>query len=303
MSDATRQPSLVLDSDAYQSTSEGATAGPPTPERQRLAILLFALTGLSTFVAGGLGAPNRAQAMADGAMYAGAIMTILLTHELGHYLQARRYGVRASLPLFLPFLPPIGTLGALIIMREQIPSRRALYDIGISGPLAGLVPALVFTVLGIQQSVVAPIREGVGLLLGEPLLFQWLTAAIHGPIPEGSTLWIGPFGMAGWVGIFVTALNLVPIGQLDGGHVLYALMLRRAHWVASCLLLLAIGAVLIFGVWNWILMLALLIFFGPRHPPTRNDLLPLGRFRIVLGWLTLGFLIIGFTPVPLALAP
>lgn len=292
--------SLDLDAGAYRTLGDEAPVPvqpPAPPSRRRLAVLLFVLTCLTTFVAGLRGG------FWPGVWYAGAVMTILLTHELGHYFMARRYGIRASLPYFLPFLPPIGTLGALIVMRQQIPDRRALYDIGISGPLAGLVPALFFMVVGIQRATVGPLGEAGGLYFGEPLLLRWIAAAIHGPIPEGSTLWIGPLGMAGWVGIFVTALNLMPIGQLDGGHVLYALLRRRAHSVATLMLYAAIGAVVFFGLWHWTLMLLLLIWVGPKHPPTRNDYVPLGRFRVLLGWLTLAFLIIGFTPVPLSFEP
>jgi membrane-associated protease RseP (regulator of RpoE activity) len=268
-------------------------------------VLLFVLTCLTAFLAGATDRNGDAlQAWLNGLMYAGAVMTILLTHELGHYLQARRYRVDASYPFFLPFLPPIGTLGALIVMRQRIPDRKALYDIGISGPLAGLVPALFFSVVGIRRAVVEPIiLDQGGIYLGEPLLMQWLTQAFHGPIPEGHALWIGPLGMAGWVGLFVTALNLMPIGQLDGGHVLYALIRRRAHTVATGLLVAAIATVIALGMWHWVLMLTLLTWVGPRHPPTGNDYVALGRGRIILGWLTLAFVIIGFTPVPLSFEP
>ncbi len=283
----------------------GTPPAPPAPKRRRLVVLLFILTCLTAFLSG-FSAPDGDihQAWINGLMYAGAVMTILLTHELGHYIQARRYGVEASYPYFLPFLPPIGTLGAVIVMRQRIPDRKALYDIGISGPLAGLVPALICSAIGIRRADVAPIvSDQGGLYLGEPLLLQWLSHLFHGPLPEDHTLWIGPLGMAGWVGLFVTALNLMPIGQLDGGHVLYALIRRRAHVVATALLVGAIATVLALGMWHWVLMLTLLTWMGPRHPPTGNDYVALGWFRIILGWLTLAFVIIGFTPVPLSFEP
>lgn len=278
---------------------------PPAPKRLRLVVLLFILTCLTAFVAGATDRDgDMTQAWINGLMYAAAVMTILLTHELGHYLQARRYGVDASYPYFLPFLPPIGTLGAVITMRQRIPNRKALYDIGISGPLAGLVPALFFSAVGIRRADVAPIvSDQGGLYLGEPLLLQWLSQLFHGTIAEDHTLWIGPLGMAGWVGLFVTALNLIPIGQLDGGHVLYALIRRRAHVVATALLVTATATVIALGMWHWVLMLTLLTWIGPRHPPTGNDTVDLGWFRIILGWLTLAFVIIGFTPVPLSFEP
>ncbi|MEM6456730.1 MAG: site-2 protease family protein [Acidobacteriota bacterium] len=235
-----------------------------------------------------------------GPIYAACVMTILLFHEAGHYVQAQRYGVPASLPYFLPMpISPLGTFGAVIAMSPHMPHRRALFDIGISGPLAGLVPCLAFTVWGVSRAEIRPIVDGPQLVLGEPLLVQWLVHLVHGPIPEGSTVFFGPIAYAGWVGILVTALNLLPIGQLDGGHILYALLRRRAHAIAWGLMLAAMIAVVVRGLWGWSLLLVLLLVVGPRHPPTRNDALPLDRGRALLGWLTLAFFIVGFTPSPL----
>jgi membrane-associated protease RseP (regulator of RpoE activity) len=171
-----------------------------------------------------------------------------------------------------------------------------LFDIGISGPLAGLAPTLLFCVLGLYW----PKPDMSGLVLGKPLLFTWLTNLIYGPIPFGFEM-VGPLARAGLVGLFITALNLFPIGQLDGGHVLYALLRRKAHVVAT--ILLTAAAVMV--VWHidqlggWMLMIFLLAMMGPRHPPTANDDVPLGTGRIILGWLTLAFLLIGFTPTPI----
>ena len=231
-------------------------------------------------------------------MYGVAIMTILTCHEAGHFIQTRRYGVPASFPFFLPIpLPPIGTMGAVIAMDSRISDRRALFDIGITGPLAGLVPTLICCVVGLQLSVVAPQITGP-MELGEPLLFKGLGWLTFGPIPESSTIYLHPIAMAGWVGLLITALNLMPIGQLDGGHILYGLLRSRAHAVATMLLFSAMAAVLVFGLWGWTLMMCLLMLMGPKHPPTANDNAPLGRFRIALGWLTLAFVPLGFTPVP-----
>ncbi len=263
---------------------------PPTPTRRqwRIAGILFVLTLLSTFVMG-------------GPVYALAVMFMLTTHELGHYIQSRRYRVAASLPFFIPMpISPIGTMGAVIIMRERIAHTKALFDIGISGPLAGLVPSLAFTVIGVSQATIAPIpTDRATLAFGEPLLFQWIAHAFHGPIPDGQSLWLGPFGMAGWVGIFITALNLLPIGQLDGGHILYALLGRRAHTVAMGLLGAAVVAVIVSGNWGWSLAIGLLMLMGPKHPPTLDDSVPLDPGRRILGWATLAFVIIGFTPTPM----
>lgn len=252
-----------------------------------LPILLFAITCYSTWDA-------------RGPAYALAIMTTLLAHEMGHYLQARRYRVPASLPYFIPMpQSPIGTMGAVIVMQPGMGNRRTLFDIGVSGPVAGLVPALLFSIIGLQWSHVVPIaaHQG-GLMLGKPLLFKLLSYLTFGPMPAGFAIDLHPVAFAGWVGIFITALNLIPIGQLDGGHVLYALLRQRAHGVARALLVAAMLAVVVWGYWEWSLMILLLMLMGPLHPPTSNDDMPLGTGRTILGWASLLFVPIGFTPVP-----
>jgi membrane-associated protease RseP (regulator of RpoE activity) len=254
-----------------------------------LPLVLFLATCWTTYSVGGLS-------------YAAALMFILTAHELGHYFQARRYHVPASLPFFIPIpAPPLGTMGAVIAMRGNSWDRRALFDIGISGPLAGLVPALLCAYIGIRQSTIvdaaAAAAQGMSEL-GEPLVFKLLAAIAFGPLPPDKTIQLSALAYAGWVGIFITALNLMPIGQLDGGHVLYALVRRKAHLIATGLLLLAIAAVFLTQSYQWLLMLFLLVLIGPNHPPTANDKVPLGTSRIILGWATLSFVFIGFTPTP-----
>ncbi len=189
-------------------------------------------------------------------------------------------------------------MGAVIGMRGYMGNRKALFDIGISGPLAGLGPALVCSVVGLSMSRRVIVPPGVHGGLGEPLLFQWLCDFMFGVRGPGEDIILHPLAYAGWVGIFITALNLIPIGQLDGGHVLYALLRTKAHFVAQLVLLGAIVGVILTGNWGWSLMLMLLLYMGPNHPPTANDDMPLGTGRTVLGWLTLLFIIIGFTPQP-----
>ena len=223
---------------------------------------------------------------------------ILGCHEMGHYLQARRYRIQASLPFFIPMpISPIGTMGAVIAMQSRMGDRKSLFDIGISGPLAGLVPTLICCVVGLHLSEVVPVPPN-GLSLGEPLLFSWLAQWIVGPVPPGYDVMLHPIAFAGWVGLLITALNLMPIGQLDGGHVLYGLVRKKAHLVAKLLLFGALAAMIIFQFWGWMLMVFLLIFIGPEHPPTANDNVGLGPVRTVLGWATLAFIPIGFTPIP-----
>ena len=268
----------------------------PFHRRVTLPLLLFLATCFSTYSVGGL-------------TYAVPVMAILGAHEFGHYLQARRYGVPATWPLFIPFPgSPIGTMGAVIIQGAGWADRRALFDIAVSGPLAGLVLAIPALIYGIQWSTVIQIDlTKPAMYFGEPLVVQWLISIIHGPRPEGQDIVLHPVGFAGWVGVFITGLNLLPIGQLDGGHILYTLLLRRSHVVARWLLRSAVIAVVVAGsfvsasYFGWSLMLVLLVMMGSRHPPTANDYVPLGLGRTVVGWATLLFVLIGFTPAPLTI--
>ena len=264
----------------------------PSPAQGRRRVLvpamLFVATCVSTYLVGGLA-------------FSLTLMTTLTCHEMGHFLQARRYRVAASWPYFIPMpFSPIGTMGAVIGMQARMGDRKSLFDIGITGPLAGLGPALVFCYFGLSLSQVVPVTEP-SLRLGEPLIFKWLVYWMFGSLAEGQDVLLHPIAFGGWVGIFITALNLIPIGQLDGGHVLYALLPQKAHAVAKLLLLAATAAVIIGGYWGWTVMLFLLILIGPTHPPTANDHIPLGRGRIILGWLSLLFVIVGFTPTPFLL--
>jgi membrane-associated protease RseP (regulator of RpoE activity) len=216
--------------------------------------------------------------------------------------------VPASFPYFLP-LPgsPFGTLGAFIVMGPRMGHRKALFDIGITGPLAGLVPTLIFLIVGLHYSTFAepsPHQSG-SFTIGAPLLFRFLTHLLVGQPPPGQAVDVGPMAFAGWVGLLITSLNLMPIGQLDGGHVLYALLRQKANRIATLLLYSAVVVVALDfkQLYVWMLMLILLIVMGPVHPPTADDSEPLGVVRTVLGWLTLAFIIIGFTPTPLQVLP
>jgi membrane-associated protease RseP (regulator of RpoE activity) len=230
------------------------------------------------------------------------LMFILTCHEFGHYFQSRRYRVRSSLPYFIP-LPfgPFGTFGAVIAMDGDIPHSKALFDIGISGPLAGLIPTLVLLYFGIKWSYLVPITGEVDMMMGEPLLFQYVTQWIFGDIPPDMTLVLHPVAMASWAGLLLTSLNLMPFGQLDGGHVFHALLGRYAGPMSKFCFVTVLLLVIWFRLWHWSLILLLLAFIGVTHPPTANDTMPLSPFRRVLGWGTLAFILIGFTPTPLSL--
>jgi membrane-associated protease RseP (regulator of RpoE activity) len=228
-------------------------------------------------------------------------MSILLAHEMGHYLACRYYGVDATLPFFIPFPIPalslIGTLGAFIRIRSPIPHRRALFDIGIAGPIAGFVVSLPVLVLGILEAELHPTApQPAGLSFGEPLLFQWAASWVLGPVSEDMTLYIGPLGLAAWFGLLVTALNMLPIGQLDGGHVTYALLRERAAAISrigswGCVALIYFGP-------NWLVWSLLLRLLGRRHPPTLDEDLPLGRGRQLVGILGFVMFAVCFVPDP-----
>lgn len=271
---------------------------PPRLRIPVLPVMLFLITCFTTYKVGLVEFKTPGLAMT----YVLALLGTLLCHEFGHFLQARRYRVPASFPMFIPMpIGPIGTMGAVIAMRGHMGNRKALFDIGISGPLAGLGPALACCVVGLYLSRVVEIPKDpteLGANVGMPLLFAWIEHWFFGPLPPGHALHFHPLAYAGWVGVFITALNLIPISQLDGGHVLYALLREKSHIVAWTILGAAFVAVVLTGRYEWSLMLFLLIMIGPSHPPTANDNMELGTGRIILGWLTLCFVIIGFTPTP-----
>ena len=195
-------------------------------------VFLFFAACASTWYIGGqtaTGFDNTA-----GLTYSAAVMGILLAHELGHYLQALRYGVPASPPMFIPMpLPPLGTMGAVILQGAGFANRKVLFDIAISGPLAGLAVALPVVWWGLQNSTVMTINPSqTALIFGDPLILEWMYELQHGMLAPNQEVVLNPLLHAGWVGVFITAVNLVPGGQLDGGHILYTLSGRKAHWVA-----------------------------------------------------------------------
>jgi membrane-associated protease RseP (regulator of RpoE activity) len=221
---------------------------------------------------------------------------------MGHYLAARYYGVDATLPFFIPFPLPgvslVGTLGAFIRIRGPIPHRRALFDIGVAGPLAGFLVCLPVLWLGVREATVQPfLADAGGMFFGEPLAFQWMAHLVHGPIPDDQTLVMGQLGLAAWFGLFVTALNLMPIGQLDGGHVTYSLLRERARLVSKIASWVCV-ALVYFGP-NWILWAILVRVLGRRHPSTLDDDAPVGRGRVWVGLLSLAVFAVCFVPNPI----
>ena len=243
------------------------------------------------------------QSVARGCTYSVPLMVILFAHEMGHYLQAVRYRIPASLPYFIPLpLPPMGTMGAVILQGEGGADRRKMFDVAVSGPIAGLVVTIPVLLYGVHTSGYIPTTMTRVFEFGQPLVLQWLIESVHGePVPGLTFHWNG-YATAGWVGLFITAMNLLPIGQLDGGHILYTLIRRPAHYVAWGLILTAVGIMIHRGLYSYLLLLVLLMVTGPRHPPTADDSVPLGITRHIVGWLTLSFLLVGFTLQPIVIS-
>ena len=275
-----------------------------------LPIVLFLLTVFTTLWAGAYQTYNgpvrgpvnflltSPEALWRGIPFAGALLFILTTHELGHYVLSKIHRVPASLPLFIPGPPHfIGTFGAIIRMRGPILSRRALFDIGVAGPLAGFAVAVVALIVGLHLSTVVDRTATLGLQLGEPLLLQFMSWLVIGPLPPESDVVLHPIGFAAWFGLFVTSLNLLPIGQLDGGHVAYALWGRRQRTMALAFLpiLLALG---FYGWPGWFLWAFMAGLWGLGHPPVMDPSVPLGRNRTIVGWIAFAVFVITFVPVP-----
>jgi membrane-associated protease RseP (regulator of RpoE activity) len=315
--------------------------------RWKTNLVLFLATVFSMFLTGTLyagrfdqeaGLVGALRALPTGWSFAVPLLAILLTHEFGHYFAARYHRVDASLPYFipLPLLSPFGTMGAVIHMRGRIRSRNALLDIGAAGPLAGLVVAIPVLLVGLAGSPVRPM-EGFGVHEGQSLLYLAMKRLVLGPIPDGHDVFLNPVAFAGWSGLFVTALNLIPVGQLDGGHIAYALFAARqnryARWLHKGLLVMFVYNMVLFALpvlrarpWSdfvaagvrgdawgdighafsnslfwlmWFGLLHLLMRVGGRdHPPTEpGELSP--RRRLVAS-VSLLFFVLLFMPTPWA---
>lgn len=298
---------------------------------RKIHIILFVLTVITTFVTG----LTFGGSITSAVSFSAALLFILGSHEMGHYYYGRKYGVDITPPYFIPappFISPIGTFGAFIKIKSPISSKKALFDIGVAGPLAGIVATIPILILGIKMSTIVKISEyesGGGLLLGTPLLFSFFSEIFFGQIPEGYDLYVHPVAFAGWVGLFVTALNLIPSGQLDGGHIIYAIFSKRYHRYTSIAM---IALLFIFGIgtetllelsarlsggevpailsgvpkiegWpGWVLWAALLTIMGTKHPPTVYEEPELDGTRKLVGALSLLIFIVCFTPVPIKLA-
>jgi membrane-associated protease RseP (regulator of RpoE activity) len=271
--------------------------------------LLLAGTAITTTVAGslweGVDPGFNPRLLSRGLPFAVTLIAILLVHEAGHYLMCLRHRVRASLPYFLPAPPhvfPLGTFGAFIRIRSRFPDRRALFDIGAAGPWAGFFVALAATAIGLRLSHVLPAApEGQALELGDSLLTAFLTRLVLDADP--ATVVLHPVAFAGWFGLFVTSINLLPVGQLDGGHVLYAAAGRGTRMIPALLIafLVWLGLHGWPGWLVWAAIITVLLLLG--HPPTENDGRPLGVSRRLAALATLAVFVLTFVAEPFRLVP
>jgi len=267
-----------------------------------LHILLFAITFLSTFLAvamhAGVNVLEEPEKIYKGFPFALTLMSILLAHELSHYFASRKHRVNATLPYFIPAPTLIGTFGAFIKMKSPITTRQALLDIGVSGPLAGFIISIIVSIIGLSLSQVVPIQKTEGSLnLGDSLLFSFLSNLILDYRPGAQDILLHPVAFAGWIGFFVTSINLIPVGQLDGGHIAYALFGEKHVYLSKILvpLMFLLGLLLWFG---WVIWAILMLILGLRHPPILYGEVPLDGKRRFLGWLAFGIFILTFIPVP-----
>jgi len=242
----------------------------------------------------------------QGAVFSASLLAILLSHEMGHYFACRYYGVSATLPYFIP-APPLflaGTFGAFIKIRSPIPSRRALFDIGLAGPLAGFVVAFFVSVIGLLV-MEPPASPTAGIIFSDPLLFKLLARALHVELAPNSP--INPYYMAAWIGLLVTSLNLMPVGQLDGGHGTFAVFGAKAHRVLGLIAFFSVAVLAILGFLlysspsGFLYTVLLGVMLRVRHPPPAiND--PLGTPRLVVAIITLLVFVLCFCPFPIAIS-
>lgn len=304
---------------------------PAAPAPQRLAsffgtnrvwlnVLLFILTVLSTFVVGiswsasykyaeEIGAHPEfvvtlpmlmdAEVLSLSLMYAVVLLVILLGHELGHYLTCRHYSINATLPYFIPAPTLVGTMGAFIKIKSPITRKRQLFDIGVAGPLASFVLSLPALVIGVALSKAVPSlpKEGT-YYFGDPLLLKIIGAIFFKNIGPNQDVVLHPIGVAGWVGALVTAMNLFPLGQLDGGHVSYAVLGPRAKAISRVFL----AVIVVMGIFfwaGWLVLALVIILLGLKHPRIWDENASLGTKRKIIGFLILAIFILSFIPDPI----
>jgi membrane-associated protease RseP (regulator of RpoE activity) len=302
-----------LGSDAKGRYLKFATSGKKrSPSRPAIQLLLLLITVFTTLIAGTLmegvspGALlDRPRLLFRGVPFSFTLLIILGLHELSHYVVSRKNGIRASLPYFIPFPNILGTMGALIVSRSPFPNRKSLFDVGVAGPLASFILSVAAILVGLKEVNLIKfspesLPPGQGIFyFGDSLLTKFLFSLRYPTIPPGYDVTLGPVAFAGWVGLFVTALNLIPMGQLDGGHISYALFGHRHALITR----ISMGALILVGIVFqsplWIVIVLLITFLGRRHTPPLNDLTPLDRPRVIIAGLAFLILVLCFIPVPI----
>ncbi len=298
-----------------------------------LPLVLFFLTVVTTFFSGYFVSGT----VIGGVLFSISLMTILGAHEMGHYLYGRKYGVSISAPFFIPappFISPIGTFGAFIRIKSTIRSRRDLFDIGAAGPIAGVIVALPVLFIGLMLSRVEPSdstflsQMGSAISLGESLMFLLFSKMTLGPVSDGHQIVLHPVAFAGWIGLFITTLNLVPAGQLDGGHIAYCVFSEHWYRIISritilFLVVMGMGTApllellshfgflsfseqlpqwFIFDGWiGWIFWALLLTLFGTSHPQTLYNDTPLNLRRKTIAVVCFVIFLFCFAPVPISI--
>lgn len=299
------------------------TLAPPDGREWILPAFLFLATLLSTtyaglfYVFGDVGFAQMALAVAvhptillQGAPFSFTLVTILLAHEMGHYLACRHYGIRCTPPFFIPLpVSYAGTLGAFIRIKSHFQHRRALFDVGVAGPLAGFAFVIPALVVGIGfSSLISKGSIRGAISFGEPLLFRWVGKVVLGYSPETQDMLAHPIAMAAWFGMLATSLNLLPIWQLDGGHITYAILGRERQKRVSVIAAIALMLISLIGwpIPSYLLFACLLFFIGMRsrfyHPPTIFEDEKIGTARLILGIVALLILVVSFIPVPISLS-
>ncbi len=268
----------------------------------RTHVLLFIATFFTTLISGallnGVIPWEEPEKIYLGLPFSLTLLLILMVHELSHYFTSRKHNVSASLPYFIPAPPIIGTFGAIIKMKPPIPDKRSLIDIGASGPIGGFIIAIIACVIGLSLSDVKPAGtlDG-GIAFGSSLLFSFLSEIVLNVGPEDYDVILHPVAFAGWIGLLVTSLNLLPIGQLDGGHIVYALFGERHSLIAK----ITIPILIVMGItlWpGWLVWAVLMLVMGYKHPPVVFPYIQLDKNRKIIGWVSFAIFILTFTPMP-----
>jgi len=282
-----------------------------TPKEKTISLILFFSTILSCSFAGAtyqiktVSINTLIKFFASGLYYSIPLIIILLSHELGHFLMAHKYKIMCTLPYFIPLpISILGTMGAFIKIKSPIYTKKSLFDIGVAGPIAGFILSTIFIIIFLPYSTVqkvSPPASGLYITLGEPLLFKIFSWIYFGNLPQNTDIILHPAALAGWVGYLVTALNLIPIGQLDGGHIIYALFGKKHKLIAYIVYFSLFPMVYFFQ--GWIAWIIILLILGIKHPPVIAETMgiyeELDKKRKILGYITIIIFFLIFTPQPI----